>query len=228
MALSRDATTIAIPPTFSATLFFHLTISNTFSTKFTWDPPSGVGGRVPPALKLNFGAIRLKIRLIDGLLGHLSTQRLQPTVDVTGRGRGRRGGGVHAAAETGVAEILLVTAERRGQRHHPVSAAAAVPPVHELLLGAVERHQIVERVTVVGRGLVWTWRRQLLRKLVVVVLLKHRELVELLATSGSLEICEARGVGAEVGVRGALVAAAGAVGLRHVVVLHRTLAVNFW
>lgn len=70
-------------------------------------------------------------------------------------------------------------------------------------------------------------RRQLLTKLVMVMLLHHGELIQFLATSGSLEVCEARRVGAKVGVRGALVAAAGAVRLQ-VVVLHRILAMNFW
>lgn len=115
--------------------------------------------------------------------------------------------------------------------HAAVRPTTAVAAIHELLLRAVEWHQIVERVTMIWRrldALLSHRRRQLLIELVMVMLLHQRELIQFLATSGSLEVCEARCVGAEAGERGALVAAIAAAVRLNVVVLHRTLAMNFW
>lgn len=125
--------------------------------------------------------------------------------------------------------MLLLVAQRREHRvvDDAVGPAAAVPAVHELGLRAVERHQIVERVTVVGRSLD-TLSVRLRSELLVMLLLHKRELVQLFTTHGSLEIRHVALRRVEVRVGRAFVA--GVLSLhavrRNIVILHGALAVN--
>lgn len=66
-----------------------------------------------------------------------------------------------------------------------VRSTAAVSTVHKLL-SAVEWHQVIERETMIGRQLLaLSW--QLLVKLMMMLWLHNWELVQLFATSRSLE-----------------------------------------
>lgn len=90
--------------------------------------------------------------LVDGLLGHLTAERFEAAVDVASSWWCS---GCGARAQPRVTQVLFLIAQRREHRvvDDTVGTAAAVPTVHELALRGVERHQIVERVTVVGRSL---------------------------------------------------------------------------
>lgn len=114
-----------------------------------------------------------------------------------------------------------------------VGATAAVAAIVELLLSTIKRHQIVERVTMIRRRVSarLALRRHLLTKLLVMLLLHQRELIQLLTTSRSLDAGEIRGlITAQVSTRRALVGSALVLNVVrwHVVIRHRTLAMNFW
>lgn len=89
-----------------------------------------------------------------------------------------------------------MTSQRRHQSvADAVGATATVAAIVELLLSAVERHQIVERMAMIRRCVsssLLARNRHLLVELLVMLLLHQRELIQLLTTSRSLKVGDIR------------------------------------